>query len=197
MPQMGSIARDSGGSSRSTVSDGRFHFGWASFTLASSFTCDPAGRKLNSVGPFVVTDYNSYRRKGRCCVSGIVDAGTKWVGSIHLDQPNEQSIEKEGQAPHRPLESTSFASLRLGVFALNSYSSVPIFRPHGWVPNLEENRSEEFLTQRRRGARTQRNTTRPWHRLHKHCVSAFWRLCVKKAGEAGQAPHHTPEDFFD
>ena len=39
----------------------------------------------------------------------------------------------------------SFASLRLGVFALNFSSSVPIFRPHGWVPNLGENRSEKFL----------------------------------------------------
>ena len=39
-----------------------------------------------------------------------------------------------------------FASLRLGVFALNSSSSIPIFRPHGWVPNLEENRSENFMS---------------------------------------------------
>jgi hypothetical protein len=38
----------------------------------------------------------------------------------------------------------TFASLRLGVFALNSCSSIPIFRPPCWVPNLEENRSKIF-----------------------------------------------------
>ena len=31
----------------------------------------------------------------------------------------------------------SFASLRLGVFALNSSFSISILRPHGWVPNLK------------------------------------------------------------
>jgi hypothetical protein len=35
-----------------------------------------------------------------------------------------------------------FASLRHCVFALNSSSSIPIFRPPCCVPNLEENRSE-------------------------------------------------------
>ena len=43
---------------------------------------------------------------------------------------------------------TSIASLLFGDFASNSSSPVPIFRHHGWVPNLEEYRSEKLLVHR-------------------------------------------------